>query len=359
MTTSTRRPRRRAQPIRGAGELVQAIPYLIGYHPAESAVFVGLRDGQLMVTARLDLDDPDLTDVLLDHTVSRAVAGGATEFVVVVYTDDGETLPPDGVAPPVPRHQADDDDLPRLLARPGVDVAREAACAVVSSGARLLDVLLVRAGRWWSYVSAGPADGWALDGAPSPFVAEAIVEGTAPQSNRAAASAALDPCPDDERAELDDHLAHAVSARAAATRNGGRSRYDRAARRAVLDAVAASHRPGWAPPPHAELARLAVALTDIEIRDDVWLAIEGGRVDGRPLTLELARRCPSPYDVAPLFLYGWACWRAGNSMLAGVAARRALASDPGCTAARLLSDAVDQAVAPHRLPRLKRPRGPR
>lgn len=357
MTSSTRRTGDHAQPIRGPGELVQAIPYLIGYHPHESAVLVGLRSGRLVVTARLDLadvrpgDGPDdvPTAPLLEHTVNRAVDGGASEFVVVVYTDatDGVALPAVGVT--------DRGMVPRA----GVEVARAAAAAVAHDGHRLLDALLVRSGRCWSYLSTGPLAGWDLDVSPSPFVAEATVAGVAPRPDRAAVAASLDPCPDEVRDQLGTSLAEAENTAMAAVLDGSAARHDRAARRAVLAAVRACHQPGWAPPAGDELAALAVALTNPEIRDEVWLVIEARSVDGRPLMLELGRRCPSPYDAAPLFLYGWACWRAGNSMLAGEAARRALAADARCSAAQLLLDAVENGVDPHRLPALRRPRWPR
>ncbi len=51
---------------------------------------------------------------------------------------------------------------------------------------------------------------------------------------------------------------------------------------------------------------------------------------------DLARRLPAPYDAAPLFLFGWASWRSGNGALAGIAAERALDSDPSYSAADLL-----------------------
>lgn len=361
MTTSTRGPDEHTQPIRGPGELVQAIPYLIGYHPAESLVLVGLRRARLVVTIRLDLADPDANscepDGLLDHTIRRAVDGGATEFVALIYpgAPDRPELP-DGVVRLVPGSRRGRGIDVAVRSLPGVDVVHAVATALVRCDGVLLDAMLVRGGRCWSYLSSGPDDGWDLAIAPSPFVAEATVAGAAPLRDREAVAASLDPCSDDERAGLDRVLEDAVAAWRSAARDGGRARHERAARRAVLAAAKACDRPGWVPPGDAELARLAVALTDIETRDEVWLAIESRRLDARALMLELARRCPSPYDAAPLFLYGWACWRAGNGMLAGVAARRAVASDPSCSAAEMLLGAVDHGVDPHRVAQLRRPR---
>jgi len=91
-------------------------------------------------------------------------------------------------------------------------------------------------------------------------------------------------------------------------------------------------------------------------QDETSRGVDQGRLDGRALWRELARRLPPPYDAAPLFLYGWASWRDGRGPLAGIAAERALASDPDYTAAELLLGALQQGLDPHRTPRLRMPR---
>ena len=45
--------------ITGPASLIAAVPYLLGFEPNESLVLVGLRDGQVTVTARVDLDELD------------------------------------------------------------------------------------------------------------------------------------------------------------------------------------------------------------------------------------------------------------------------------------------------------------
>ncbi|EWS99935.1 hypothetical protein N865_19640 [Intrasporangium oryzae NRRL B-24470] len=44
--------------LRSPGELITAIPYLLGFEPARSLVAVALKDGRLGLTSRIDLPDP-------------------------------------------------------------------------------------------------------------------------------------------------------------------------------------------------------------------------------------------------------------------------------------------------------------
>jgi hypothetical protein len=102
-----------------------------------------------------------------------------------------------------------------------------------------------------------------------------------------------------------------------------------------------------------QVVRFGAALRSIPMRDAVWMAIDEKRIDGRPLWQQLARRLPAPYDAASLFLFGWASWRAGEGALAGIAAERAIDSDPAYSAADLLLAALSQVTDPRRLPRLR------
>jgi len=101
-----------------------------------------------------------------------------------------------------------------------------------------------------------------------------------------------------------------------------------------------------------DIARLGAALRHHAVRDAIWIAIENEATDADELWLDLARRLPSPYDAAPLFLYGWSAWRHGNGTLAGMAAERALSADPGYRAAELLLSALRRALDPRAIPKL-------
>src|SRR5581483_9404275 len=75
--------------VDGPGALVQAIPYLLGFHPVASMVLVGLRAGHVAVTARMDLGDLCLGD-LVDRTVEVLGGNGADQVMAVAYVGDDE-----------------------------------------------------------------------------------------------------------------------------------------------------------------------------------------------------------------------------------------------------------------------------
>lgn len=345
MTTPTPTTRTSIPPtshIRGPAELLQAVPYLLGFHPHQSLVLVGTADGLLVVTARLDLADTCVPGLVVD-TVAAIRRGGATAVIGAVYDDDAV------------RDAVGGD--PRLSA---AKVADQLDAAGAAAGCRISDVLLVGAGRWWS-LSCGsprccPLEGTALSEQPSEFAAAATYSGVVALPDRAALQSLLDPVPaaDLERVgrllEAEEHAA--VSAILA----GGARRHERSVKRRLFAAVRAGQDTPAIPLDDQQVACFGAALGSMALRDAVWTALDAGRLDGRQLWSDLARRLPPPYDAAPLFLCGWSAWRAGNGALAAVAAQRALESDPGYSAADLLLAALSHGVDPRTMPRVRLPR---
>ncbi|WP_159440873.1 DUF4192 domain-containing protein [Jatrophihabitans endophyticus] len=350
-------PSRVMQRIAGPGELAQAVPYLLGFHPRRSLVLVGLRTGELVVTARLDLDDVAAGGdagrgaTLVAQTIGSMADGGAVELVAVVFDDDAPVVFDDDARVVMPGAARGRSPLPwTVLVERTEQTVAELPCV-------LLDALLVARGRWWTYACAGsdccPPAGRPLPSAPSAFAAAATVDGVVPLPGRESLAALLAPLPDPDREALHPALAAAENDLVAATLDAHAERHVRSVKRALFAAARAGDRTS-APPPAATVARFAVALLEPGVRDAVWLAVDDRRLDGRGLWRDLARRLPSPYDAAPLFLFGWASWRAGNGALAGMAAERALAADPAYGAADLLLAAVSRGVDPRRFPRLRR-----
>ena len=329
--------------ISGPAELLQAVPYLLGFHPTRSLVLVGLHDERLVVTARLDLSDAVLGGV--PHAVTAMMRGGSTSFVAIVYDDDD-----------APQSRA---ELGALSA-PWAEVEDVLRDEMETAGAHLRDALLVSGDRWWSLSCTDddccPVAGRRLPNAPSSFTTAAMVEGVVALPNRMALEQLLAPLPDAQRAVLDGPITEAEHVAVRQTLDGHARRWEVSSKRALFRAARAAVEPGWVGPSDDVTARFGAALRVTALRDAVWLAVDGERLDGRPLWRDLGRRLPSPYDAPPLFLYGWASWRAGAGASAGIAADRALASDSDYHAADLLLAAVSNGVDPRRMPKLRLPR---
>jgi hypothetical protein len=266
--------------------------------------------------------------------LENLVTGGASTVIGVVYSEKG-------------RHRAGAAGYATRLAR--------SAAAV---GCHCADVLLVAEKRWWSLTcertDCCPPDGRPLETA-SPFAALATVEGRVPLADRQALDSLLEPLPRQHREALTVAIANEERAAVQEVLRGDGPRRERSVKRALFRLARRYGEPDGPAPTDAEVVRYGTALAELPLRDSVWLAVDDGRLDGRPLWRELARRLPAPYDSAPLLLFGWASWRAGEGTLAGMAAERALTGDPDYTAAELLMAAVTSGVNPHSVPRLRRP----
>jgi hypothetical protein len=325
--------------IGSPAELLQAVPYLLGFHPAASLVIIGLHRSRLVVTVRLDLVDLAESSALAD-AVDAVHRGGAGELVGAIYD---QCAPADGR--PLPWH----------------GVAEALEVEATRAGCRLVDALLVSDGRWWSYTcdqpGCCPAEGTALAEETTVVAAAATYAGLVALPDRAALAATLEPLPLAERERLEPLVRRHENAAVQAVLDGHGPRHERSVKRALFAAARRADATGTAAElSDDEVARFGVALSGFPIRDPLWMATDDGRVDGRPLWRELARRLPSPYDAGPLFLFGWCCWRAGNGALAGIAAEQAVFSDPGYSAADLLLAALARGLDPRRLPKLRLPR---
>jgi len=327
------------------GELIDTLPYLLGFHPSESLVLVGFAGSaaspgpqRVQVTVRLDLP-PDLSDGLDDELLEPLgdvlAQAGCRAVAVVLMTDSvtGDPRAPDG-----------------LLG------CREAlAVAMAELDIEVLDVLVATDQRWWSLwceqPDCCPAGGNRRSPRSSEAAARAAFAGLAALPDRDALEATLAGRDPGRRSALVPLLL--AAARSRDTVAPARLADRRSAEVAAL-LVAAERMP--AAPGDEQLAGHAVALADPRVRDALWLAIDDGDERLASLMAELHGRLPAPYDAAPLFLLGWSHWRAGNATLAGMAAERVLRSQPGYSAALLLVTATRRGLDPRAVPALSQGR---
>jgi hypothetical protein len=215
----------------------------------------------------------------------------------------------------------------------------------------VLDVLVATDRRWWSLwcdqPECCPAEGHQRRPESSPVAARATLAGLVALPDRNALQATLAGCAPDQRSALLPLLAAAEQTRAAV---GPEQLTDWWGDEVAALLAAAQRLP--VVPDDAQLAAHAVALTELRVRDALWLAIDEGCLAAATLMAELHGRLPAPYDAAPLFLLAWSHWRAGNATLAAMAAERVLQSQPGYSAAALLIAAAQGGFDPRAVPTL-------
>ncbi|MCU1688773.1 MAG: hypothetical protein JWN20_701, partial [Jatrophihabitantaceae bacterium] len=345
----------------GPAELIDSVPYLLGFHPRDSLVLVGLgsspngRD-RVGVSARVDLADLVVDPGIVRRCTAALARSGAHSAVVLIYDSEAAGGAPDPQT---------DGDAPEEM--PWRAVIDEVGDALEDAQLSVRDALLVGDDLWWSYLCSDPAccppGGSARSGPGSRTAATATYAGLSALPDREALEGVLAPQSPDLLAPMTPLLDAAEAAEFEAILGDRQASHRRSVIRALFAAARASARDAPAGDPSREqaneqqpspvqMARFGVALGDIAVRDACWLALEGGRIPASGLWRTLAHALPPPYDAQPLFLLGWQEWRAGNGTLAGIAASRALRSDPGCSAARLLLDALAHGLDPRRSPRL-------
>ena len=304
--------------LTGPDSIVEAVPYLLGFTPTDSLVLVALHGTRLTVTARVDLDTFDDPSQLADLMTTLVIRAESTHVIAVTY---GRRTEPDRIA-----------------------------ATAAAAGLQLVEHLRVDAGRYWSLTcpieSCCPTEGRPLP-AGHAVAAEFVGLGASTVDSREQLAASLDPQPGAQRLEqlISERHDHEL-AQALAGRDNSRITADK---RAIFTASRRTDRI-WS---DAETARFGVTLTGCRVRDAIWMAIDGGRLDARNLMQHLARTLPAPYRAAPLFLFAWKAWRDGNGALAAIAVERALLADPGYSAAQLLQTALARGVNPRTMPALR------
>jgi hypothetical protein len=317
--------------LRGPGELAAALPHLCGFVPTESLVVVALHGPRSRVglTMRVDLPPGAHEEPLVADVVDRLQVAGASGAMAVVCTE-----------------QTDRGTLPRAA------LVRRLRRRLRAAGICCDDALLVRAGRWWSYLCSNsrccPPAGTPLATAEGSQAlalvhADAVARGRAVLPSRADLVGSLEPPANDER--VLDRLSTAEQERRRRTAGEGRVRVGRDALSSWRQALTSAADPPVALS-SAEAAELAVSLSDVVVRDEVltWLLDDA---DAQlHLLFALAALTPQPWDVPVCTLLGWAAHARGDGALANVALDRALAADPRCTLALLSLQALDEQLPP-------------
>jgi hypothetical protein len=309
--------------LRSPADVVSAIPYLIGFHPADSVVVLACDDGAGAYAVRLDLT---AHDALLEH-IADLVARRRPEAVILAgYGAAGR------VTPMVERVRD------RLQTR----------------GVRLREALRVEEDRFWSYLCSDlaccPPEGTRVDVRASPIAAAAIAGGLVALPDRDELCRTLAPAGGEgmRRAIARAEARVARWAEDDVTTVPSRMVTEGVplVRRVIEQARAAS-----APPTDDEVASLGILLVSVRVRDEAWVRMNEQDLDVHVrLWRQVLTRLPEPYTAAPASLLSFAAWRSGEGALANAALDRAFTADPEYSMARLLQELFISGLPPWSLP---------
>ena len=296
-------------------DVLTAVPYLLGFHPTNSLVFVCLRDGNVSVTGRIDLHaGKPPADRGVRTLVDRLAADGVTAVILIGYgTPTAVTVMTDAF----------------------LDACRALHLAV-------REALRVTDDRYWSYLCPG-GDCCPIDGTPLPETADAIAAGFVATGHIALPSredlaSALDPIDD-----LDT-----VTTLIAAIRLAPESC-------AQVEALLQRYASDVGDFP--DIAETALILTWLHL-DEAVLRAALAHIDLNPpvpqveLWIWLTRHAPPQYLAEPASVLAYTAWRAGNGALARIACERALAAVPEHRLARLVIEFLNAGANPTGVPPL-------
>jgi hypothetical protein len=321
--------RKRAEVVRlsGPGDLVATVPHLFGFVPTESVVLLGLHGPRkrINLSLRLDLCPPEHDQVVAANLAHRVTVTGPDAVQIVVLTEAGD----------------DTGGLPRRALVTALDDAL---------GLPLIDALLVRDGRWWSYLCRDsrccPETGTPLDAMSSGVTAMAAAHAMRGRTVLADRAAVV-------RSVAAPRGIAAASAEQALTRVSERLIVaDKAVWRAEALAVVRDLIDSYADPRFTvradDAALVAVVCHHLPSRDEILgLALDD---DGEDQLLRLmgdcVRRAVPPFDAPVCATFAWLAYAAGEGVVASAAVERALTTDPDLSLARLIQDAIDRQVPP-------------
>jgi hypothetical protein len=321
-------PRIRLSSVAG---FLAVVPHLLGFHPSQSMVVVGLdaRRGRVVLAFRYDLPDPP------DPARSQEI----TEHAIAVFRKRRiKTAIAAGYGA-------------GTLVTP---VAEPLRAGLRGAGIALRDLLRVQDGRYFSYLCTNPGccppDGVPFDVSGHPAVAALTAAGMPARPDRASLAASLapltGPAAESMRRATDRALLRTEELVASSCVPGSPWPVVEAGREAVRSAIRIYRRGGQITD-HDQLAWLSVTIADLRVRDDAWARMDPRhRAEHRRLWTEVVRHACEPYVPAPASLLAFTAWQSGDGALANVAIERALAADPEYSMAHLLAQALDAGLPP-------------
>jgi hypothetical protein len=310
------------------GALIAALPAVLGFVPEKSLVLVSIDNGEMGAVMRVDLST-DLTGQVC-HLAEVAAAAEPEAAIAVIIDADGARCP-------VCAEQY------RQLCRALTEALSQHD--IVLWAAHVVD--RVATGGRWHCVDGCGSGGVIDEPSASPLAVAAVLDGRRLYARRADLQAVIAVDDAEGRAELAAAIAEVAVARDEAYRVDP----DATARHDVEDLMAAAARVADDQPLcPTELARLACALTDVQVRDTMYaLAVGVNAGEAESLWAMLSRQVPEPWRVEALVLLAFSAYARGDGPLAGVALDAALRCEPGHRMAGMLDRALQSGLRPERI----------
>jgi hypothetical protein len=314
--------------------LLAAVPHLLGFHPVDSLVVIGLQGNDPMtigLTLRVDLPPPEQHDALAEQlAIPLTKHGTAGAVLLIVGGADGvDAAPPDDLP-----HRAMTTRLEVAFAQEGIPVVHRLWLPNTGHGAR------------WSCYDDEDCGGSLPDPATTPLAAASVLAGAVTMSTR-----------EDLVAGLATADATALARRARLLDTASRNREPGsdgtiAVAMARLAAVRAAVRRSVAGPPTLDdndVLTLSEALSDHRVRDACLIQDEGAAAAAEYLWTALTRATPPPERAEAACLLAFSAYLRGDGVLAGIALEQAEEADPGHRLTSLLRNSLLFGLPPNQL----------
>ncbi|KAB2346359.1 DUF4192 domain-containing protein [Actinomadura rudentiformis] len=308
--------------IRSPQDAIAAVPYLLGFHPADSLVVIAYDGPHNTCAMRLDLPQPDA------RAAAERIAALLTqnEFRQVLLLGYGTN---DDVAP----------------------VVAAAWEVLTAHKLQITEALRVGKDRWWSLTCVDgdccPPEGRPYDISTTVVAAQATLSGHVALDNRADLARTLSPLEGEPRKAMREATDRAEERFLSWTREALTPAEIQS--RLVTSGLAALS----ALTPDLtddEVAWLGVTLTSMRVRDEAWIRVD---IDDPQRDIDfwraILRRIEEPYAAAPACLLAIAAYAAGDGGLANLALDRAQDADPTYSLAHLLRAVVDAGIPPSQM----------
>lgn len=298
--------------VREPGELVAAVPVLLGFHPRGSLVLIatgGASGRRLGLTLRIDLPPPEHVAPVAADAAATLLLDAPTGAAVIVVAESS------GAAPP---HTALVDLVVEALEGHGVEVHTALWAGSTIGGAH------------WACYDPCACVGVVPDGSASPFAAAAVAGGRVVRRDRRELEQLVAPADPERLRRREALLVRAMDEEPALP---GAEPVDTA----LVDTAIADAGAGRLVLDDSRVVALAGALAVPALRDAALLRCTGPAPEAaEQLWTALVRETPDPEAAEPAVLLAVSAMLRGDGALANIALDRAEQAWPGHRLAGLL-----------------------